>query len=611
VFKELSHQPFRRQVLLGALLLMLPLLLALIWSAWQAFGEREVDLREQTASVLAAEQAYLNQQLSDLDLLANGLSRADHFRALATSDAAPLLASVMADRPLLLNIVVTDATARVRASAKAAAPDSLRYAAACLDQIRRTGTACVGDYQVDALVRQPTVVLAYPVRAEDGSLIGVLDFALDLRSLQRVFAAIPLPPGSVVTLTDRRSRVLARSRDGEKYVGELVNPGHPLEPAAVQPINITRGLDGIEEIFGNAVIARGPWVLSVGIPMRVAADRAWPIFWRNSAISIVALGVTIVLALYMMRRVSEPVAALTATAQRIAGGDLRPPGEIATPSLEMKRLFDAFTTMADNLRTTRAELDREIERERSARQQVQLLQSQVVRQERLAAVGLLVSGIAHELANPLQAIVGATELIAREPALPPGVVEELPFIQQHSARARDIIRNLSRFARQDASPSAEIFLGDVVEAALELRARDQGREELTCEVQITSDRPVIAGFAELQQVVLTFVTNAEQAIADAGRRPGRIAIRVRNVGDVVRLEVADNGPGVPPADQPKLFQPFFTTRPVGQGTGLGLSVSYGIIDSYGGRIGYEPNEWGGATFFFELPGWPHVAGALS
>jgi signal transduction histidine kinase len=611
VFKQLSHQPFRRQVLLGAVLLMLPLSLALIWSAWQAFGEREVDLREQTAAVVTAEQVYLNQQLSDLDLLATSLSRTDHFRALETSEAPSLLASVMAERPLLLNIVMTDAAAVVRASARTKPSASLRYAVACVDQIRRTGRPCVGDYQIDALVRQPTVVLAYPVRAEDGSLAGVLDFALNLRSLQRVFAAIPLPAGSVVTLTDRTSRVLARSRDAEKYVGVLVNPTHPLEPAAVGRISVARGLDGIEQIFGNAVIARGPWVLSVGIPMRVAADRAWPIFWRNLAIAIVALGVTIVLALYMMRRVSEPVAALTATAQRIADGDLRPPDAIATPSLELKRLFDAFTTMAGNLRTTRAELDREIERERSARQQIQLLQSQVVRQERLAAVGLLVSGIAHELANPLQAIVGATELIARDQALPPAVAEELPFIQQHSARARDIIRNLSRFARQDASPSAEIFLADVVEAALELRARDQGREELTCEVQIASDRPVIAGFAELQQVVLTFVTNAEQAIADAGRRPGRIAIRVRNVGDVVRLEVADNGPGVPPADQAKLFQPFFTTRPVGQGTGLGLSVSYGIIDSYGGRIGYEPNEWDGATFYFELPGWPHLAGAVS
>lgn len=611
MLKQLSHQPFRRQVLLGAVLLMLPLLLALIWSAWQAFSEREADLREQTAAIVSAEQAYLNQQLNELDLLARSLSRGDHIRALEDPAAPAMLASMMADRPLLLNVVVTDASGGVRMSARATPSAAMRYAVSCVDQIRRTGAACVGDYQIDALMRQPTVVLAYPVHAQDGSLAGSLDFALNLRSLQRVFAAIPLPPGSVVTLTDRASRVLARSRDAEKYLGVPANPEHPVEPAAVQRTTVMRGLDGIEEIFGTAVIARGPWVLSVGIPMRVAADRAWPLWWRNLGIAVGALSLTILLLLYMMRRISEPVAALTATAQRIAGGDLRPPDAIATPSLELKRLFDAFTTMAENLRTTRAELDREIERERSTRQQVQLLQSQIVRQERLAAVGLLVSGIAHELANPLQAIVGATELIARDPGLPAEVAEELPFIQQHSARARDIIKNLSRFARQDASPSAEIFLADVVDAALELRARDHGHDELTCEVQIASGRPVIAGFAELQQVVLTFVTNAEQAIADAGRVPGRIAIRVRNVGDVVRLEVADNGPGVPPADQAKLFQPFFTTRPVGQGTGLGLSVSYGIIDSYGGRIGYEPNEWGGATFYFELPGWPHVAGALS
>src|SRR5262249_6086592 len=86
-----------------------------------------------------------------------------------------------------------------------------------------------------------------------------------------------------------------------------------------------------------------------------------------------------------------------------------------------------------------------------------------------------------------------------------------------------------------------------------------------------------------------------------GRTRGRILIRVFDAGKKVRLEVQDDGPGVSPDDEPKLFQPFFTTKPVGKGTGLGLSVSYGIIESYGGAIGHPSNEWGGATFVFELP----------
>ena len=106
---------------------------------------------------------------------------------------------------------------------------------------------------------------------------------------------------------------------------------------------------------------------------------------------------------------------------------------------------------------------------------------------------------------------------------------------------------------------------------------------------------------ELQQVVLNFVVNAEQAIVNSGRLPGRITVRTYDRDDVTVLEVEDTGPGIPPEDEARLFQPFFTTKPVGQGTGLGLSISYGIIDSLGGRIGYRNAAAGGAVFYFELP----------
>jgi len=102
-------------------------------------------------------------------------------------------------------------------------------------------------------------------------------------------------------------------------------------------------------------------------------------------------------------------------------------------------------------------------------------------------------------------------------------------------------------------------------------------------------------------VLLNFVINAEQAITADGAGPRRIEIRTSEQGGRVRVEVEDTGPGVAPHDVSKLFQPFFTTKPVGEGTGLGLSVSYGIIQGHGGEIGYRPSETGGAVFYFELP----------
>jgi C4-dicarboxylate-specific signal transduction histidine kinase len=118
---------------------------------------------------------------------------------------------------------------------------------------------------------------------------------------------------------------------------------------------------------------------------------------------------------------------------------------------------------------------------------------------------------------------------------------------------------------------------------------------------MSAQRKVYTNFTEVEQVMLNFVINAQQSIEGSGRNRGRIRLRLFDSGKKVRFEVHDDGPGVTPEDEPKLFQPFFTTKPVGKGTGLGLSVSYGIIESYGGSIGHMANEWGGATFFFELP----------
>src|SRR5205085_9997951 len=164
------------------------------------------------------------------------------------------------------------------------------------------------------------------------------------------------------------------------------------------------------------------------------------------------------------------------------------------------------------------------------------------------------------------------------------------------------LRHLSRFSSQQSGPPALVDLREVVDEVVQLRKRDLDSSGIALSVEAQTERKVYANFTEVEQVTLNFVINAQQSIEAAARQRGRILIRVFDAGKRVRLEVQDDGPGVAPEDEPKLFQPFFTTKPVGKGTGLGLSVSYGIIESYGGSIGYRGNEWVGATFFFELPG---------
>ena len=212
-------------------------------------------------------------------------------------------------------------------------------------------------------------------------------------------------------------------------------------------------------------------------------------------------------------------------------------------------------------------------------------------------MGLLVSGVAHELNNPLQAILGA----AGAARAGPGPIARCARRDCASSRRRAAAPAKSSAtcpasAASRSGPPSPLDLRDVIAEVVQLRPRDLDSRDRARPGRVGIDcRQVYANFTELEQVTLNFVINAQQAI-EAGMRSGagRILIRLSTAAAKVRLEVHDNGPGVDPGDEPKLFQPFFTTKPVGKGTGLGLSVSYGIIESYGGDDRLFPTTSGAA-----------------
>jgi C4-dicarboxylate-specific signal transduction histidine kinase len=595
----LHEQPIRRLVIVGITISLLPLAAALVWSGARALQEREDEVRDEAKSVAATSASYLNQYLDGLDSLASALVRHPSVRALRTEECNTLFADVLKEHPLLLNVAVVAPDGTPRGSGlkiPAERLEPMAYAAA----VMQTGRPVMSELTTGQISRKPTIVAGYPIRDDSNVTVGVLGIGINLERLQTIFASTPLPEGSVITLTDGASRVLARSLEPERFIGTTITSS-PHDVRSVPQTRVLVGVDGVPRIFGNSVVDRGPWLVSVGIPRSVAAARARPLWQRNLTISAIGIAGTFLIALWFAGQLHLQLNRLRSAAQRIAGGDLTPPERERASNLELAELQDAFIMMAGNLRRTRDALDHQLEQERKMHEALQSLQRQVVRQERLAAVGLLVSGVAHELNNPLQAILGTAELLERHQELSPELLDEVAFVKTQAGRAREIIRNLSRFSSQQSGPPSLVHLGDVIAEVVQLRRRDLDSASISLDVESSSSRPVYANFTELEQVTLNFVINAHQSIESEGRQKGRIKIRLYDVGRKVRLEVLDNGPGVKPEDEPKLFQPFFTTKPVGKGTGLGLSVSYGIIDSYGGSIGYRPNEWGGATFFFELP----------
>lgn len=581
------------------MLAMLPLAALVVWGGRRGFVEREAELRGEARSVAASAEASFNQYLRTIDSLGVVLAQHPAVQTFDADAARRLFQTVLREQPTLLNVEVEDGDGGVRGSGLPEPPGVRAALRPYARTVLGTGRPAVGDFTRDRVTGRPTVALGYPVRDRAGAVEGVLAIDLNLTALGRVFATIPLPADSVMTLADRRSRVLARTLEPEKYVGTLI-AADAADPSSVPATTERAGVEGIRRIFANVTIPRGPWVLSVGIPRREALAGVQPLWRRSAAILIGVVLFTFLAVCLVAIGVSRPLGRLTAAAKRIADGDLSPPPPTPAHNLELAELHEAFVVMAANLRDVRDALDRRLDDERRMREMVQALERQVVRQERLAAVGVLVSGVAHELNNPLQAILGTLELLERCPGLPPAALEEVVFIKTQSGRAREIIRNLARFSSQQSGPPAVVSLREVVAEVIQLRRGDLESSGVVLDAALSSHRSVNANFTEIEQVMLNFLINAQQSLEARGRG-GRILIRLFDVGRRIRFEVHDDGPGVRPEDEPKLFQPFFTTKPVGQGTGLGLSVSYGIIDSYGGSIGYRGNEWGGATFFFELP----------
>ncbi|MGH7325941.1 MAG: GAF domain-containing protein [Candidatus Rokuibacteriota bacterium] len=227
-------------------------------------------------------------------------------------------------------------------------------------------------------------------------------------------------------------------------------------------------------------------------------------------------------------------------------------------------------------------------------------QAQLVHAGKMSALGQLVSGVAHELNNPLSVIIGYGQLLLNR-GVPEALRRPVELMVQQSDRMARIVRNLLYFARQRTPERAPVDLHQIVEQTLALRFNQLTLRQITVERDFAPDLPPVTGDGpQLQQVFLNLLLNAEQAIGDQPN--GRIGFRTRVLdgGRTVRADVIDNGPGIPPDNLPRVFEPFFTTKEVGAGTGLGLSVSYGIVQEHGGRLAVE-SEPGQTVFMLELP----------
>jgi len=229
--------------------------------------------------------------------------------------------------------------------------------------------------------------------------------------------------------------------------------------------------------------------------------------------------------------------------------------------------------------------------------------------EKMAALGRLVSGIAHELNNPLTTIMGYAQLLLGH-GLSSDQLAEARNVYQEAERARRIVKNLLYFARENQPERTRVDLNELVERALALRSYELRLENIAVICELAADLPpTMADPFQLQQVFLNLLINAEQALLE-GHGRGQVHIRTAaiSISDngskdarLLRLEISDDGPGIAPEIASRIFDPFFTTKPAGIGTGLGLSIVYGIIHQHGGEVSFTSNPGEGARFVVDLP----------
>ncbi len=232
----------------------------------------------------------------------------------------------------------------------------------------------------------------------------------------------------------------------------------------------------------------------------------------------------------------------------------------------------------------------------------QAMETQLIQSEKLAAVGQLVSGVAHELNNPLTSIAGLSEVLLEQKELGTKDRGHLRVIHEQAERAGRIVRNLLTFARQGPAERVRVDLHDVIQRTVLLMSYDLTLRDIAIEKHLGGEIPAVLGDRHaLQQVMLNLLTNAAHAVSQNPPERRRVIWVATSFDDRVRVRVADSGPGIADDVMPHLFTPFFTTKEPGHGTGLGLSISYSIIESHGGHITVERPSDGGAVFVIDLP----------
>ena len=475
-----------------------------------------------------------------------------------------------------------------------------------VDEILKNDQDAIGDKFAGLLVTSfgPYLFTSAPVRDANGDLLGVLLSGTSLESLLAETKNQSL--ADVVLLDNDGTLVSTTFVEPETGFGPVeINPG--LLNETNQSVTLDFDLYGrdYKSTYSPLIIRQNKTgILGVALPSSFIVTTMATSRTTFSLIFSAGTILTIVVGYLLAQSIAKPILRLRSVSQAVAAGDLNQDTGVRGAD-EIGELAGAFDIMTLRLRDRTAEAarlyDETLERNKELAEinaRLQTTQAQLIQSEKLASVGQLTAGIVHDVKNPLAVIKGLAEELSEEFSVDPSMKDQLGTIRESATKASTIVTDLLKFARQSTPNLERRDMRETIEASLRLTEYLARKGKVEIKVDVPSD-PVLVWYdaQQIEQVLINLLGNAIQAMKNGGT----IRINLSRSESSIALSVQDNGVGIPEKNLQRIFDPFFTTKSEGEGTGLGLSVSFGIITRHRGQISVDSKPGLGTTFTILLP----------
>jgi signal transduction histidine kinase len=520
----------------------------------------------------------------------------------------PVLDEFLRVQAKLENLSVYDNLGILKAvsSGDASATGQSFSASAWFQQVISTSLPYLGTPELSKGTGFPIIPYAVPIMDGQGKMHGVLSAEISLGKLSDVIMNHDYGANTQAAIVDfRNGGILIAHADPERIMTPVSGKNEATQRLLAGERGAIETTDsyGTRDLVGFAPVSPLPWGIMVATPTTTALALVDTLNQNAALFTIVIILAAGIFGLIMALGVTRSLRRLVEDTNKIGLGNLDY-SLGAAPNDEIGDLSRAFEDMAQHLKQTLVSSDilaAEIIERKRAETENQQLRSKAEVSNRLAAIGEMSAGIAHEINNPLTGILGFSEWLAKREDLPEDVTTQLKIIADGSNQVKGIVKRLLTFGRQSKLLKTRVNINELIDATLEIRNYVLKTANIEVMKHLDPALPeLMADPGQMQQVFINLIINAEHSMKQADGQ-GLLGIVTEKIESNIRIYFQDNGTGMSREIQDKIFNPFFTTKEVNEGTGLGLSLSHAIIAQHGGTIEVESQPGQGARFIITLP----------